>query len=173
MAVVGGPHSLEYYKLFHGESKFERIATKVWQQGDDAIYSIPRRSRSLAHILSHQPADVRAYVADLEDPSLPEASFIWRNRHAAIIHGTFNRDQLLSVQVSYHPGWRATVDGQPRPLTRDQLGLILVEPRCSGPCTIELKYHLSAEAVALRLASLATLLLLALFTLRAIYNTRS
>ena len=160
MAVVGGPHSLEYFKLFHGPTKFDRIATKIWQQGDDAIYSIPRRSRSLAHILPQEALDVFGYVAALENPAIPAASFTWNNRHSATVHGNFESGQLLSLQISYHPGWRATVNGEARRLYPDNLGQIVVEPRCSGPCAVELRFRLSPEAVALRIASLFTLLCL-------------
>ncbi|MCL6507968.1 MAG: hypothetical protein K6T59_13185, partial [Bryobacteraceae bacterium] len=49
-------------------------------------------------------------------------------------------DQILSVQISYHPGWRAIAGGRPVRLYGDSLGQIVVEPNCSGECRVELIY---------------------------------
>jgi len=46
----------------------------------------------------------------------------------------------LSVQVSYHPGWHATVAGQPRELYKDGLGLMWLRPAHTGPAEVVLDY---------------------------------
>ena len=48
--------------------------------------------------------------------------------------------QALSVQVSYHPGWHATLAGQPREVKKDGLGLMWLRPGFTGPCEIVLDY---------------------------------
>jgi hypothetical protein len=47
---------------------------------------------------------------------------------------------LLSVQVTWDRGWQARVDGQSRRTWEDKLGQTVVEPRCSGSCTVELHW---------------------------------
>jgi hypothetical protein len=47
---------------------------------------------------------------------------------------------VISVQVSYHPGWHAKVNGQARQIEADGLGLMLIRPQCNGPCDVELDY---------------------------------
>jgi hypothetical protein len=149
---VSGPRSQETFKPFRNPAKFEGLLPVAWREGDDVIYRIPRRSTSLAHVV--RPADLpigqpahgldldplRPYVRALEDASLPPAEFVWRNRHAAVISALVHADQVLSVHINYHPGWSATVHGQPRRLHPDHLGQIVVDPQCDGSCTVELQY---------------------------------
>lgn len=56
-------------------------------------------------------------------------------------------EQILSVQISYHSGWRAFVNSQPRRLYGDNLGQIAIEPRCVGPCTVEISYDEGMERI--------------------------
>lgn len=163
--MTGGPNSRETYKPFRNARKFDGIFKEVWRDGDDAIYEIPTRSASLAHVI--RPEDLPArkpaggldieplgpYLAALENPDLPQAEFRWRSRHEAVITADMRKGQLLSVQITYHPGWRATVGGQPRRLYADNLGQIAVEPGCEGPCTVELVYDGGLEMRLLRLLS--------------------
>jgi len=163
--MTGGPNSRETYKPFRTARKFDGIFKEVWRDGDDAIYEIPTRSASLAHVV--RPDDLparrptggldieplRPYLAALENPDLPPAEFRWRSRHEAVINADMRKGQLLSVQITYHPGWRATVGGQPRRLYADNLGQIAVEPGCEGPCTVELVYDGGLEMRVARIVS--------------------
>lgn len=149
---VSGPHSQEAFKPFRNPAKFDGLLPVVWREGDDVIYRIPRRSASLAHVVRpadlpvRQPANgidldpLRPYVRALEDRSLPTAEFVWRNRHSAVLSATMRTGQVLSVQINYHPGWSAAVNGRQRRLCSDHLGQIVVDPECDGPCTVELRY---------------------------------
>ncbi len=155
--AVSGPRSQETFKPFRNPAKFEGLLPVLWRDGDDVIYRVPRRSTSLAHVLlpaalpTRQPSHgldldpVRPYVRALEDAALPPAEFVWRSRHSAVISSAMNRSQVLSVQVNYHPGWSATVNGQRRPLYSDRLGQIVIDPQCAGPCSVELLYDGGAE----------------------------
>jgi hypothetical protein len=179
--AVGGPASGEHYKPFVNPRKFEGVLAELWRDGDDRIYRVPRRSESLAHVvrrgdLVDRPPlhgldvdQVRRYVAALEDPTLPTARMDWASRHSARIRAELRRDQLLAVQVTYHPGWRAEVNGARRPVRSDKIGLMAVEPQCEGPCEIDLIYDGGTEMRAARtacLASLAGCLTWALFSRR-------
>jgi hypothetical protein len=75
---------------------------------------------------------------------------------------------VVSVQISYHPGWRARANGQTVPLLRDALGLIWLAPACQGPCELELDYDGGWELRLSRYISSATVaLLLALIVIAA------
>jgi hypothetical protein len=168
--MTGGPRSREFFKDFRNPAKFEGRFKEVWRDGDDAIYQIPWRSASLAHVVRPQdlvPREIvgaldveplRPYVAALDDPSLPVATFAWRNRHRATITANLDSGQVISVQISYHPGWHATVGGQKRRLIRDHLSQIEIEPECQGPCTVELTYDGGLEMLLARIASWSALL---------------
>jgi hypothetical protein len=44
------------------------------------------------------------------------------------------------VQVTYHPGWHATVAGKPQKVFKDGLGLMWLHPDCNGACEVVLDY---------------------------------
>ena len=164
--AVGGPRSGEHYKPFVNPGKFAGLLPEIYHDGDDRIYAVPSRGGSLAHVVRPEElvstppvhgldvAQIRRYVAALEEP----AAMTWTSRHSARIEADMRRDQVLSVQVNYHPGWRAIVNGVPRSVGSDKLGLIVVAPECEGRCTIDLIYDGGSEMQAARAASLAGLL---------------
>jgi hypothetical protein len=151
--AVSGPRGRDYYKAFRNPHKFNGLLPELRRDGDDVIYRVPRRSASLAHVVrvTDLPArapihgldidPVRAYVAALENPAYPEARFEWRDNHSAVIFADMEKDQVLSIQVSYHPGWKATVNGQSRRVFADKLGQMVIEPQCQGPCKVEVRYE--------------------------------
>ena len=163
-AVVSGPQTRDAYHDYRDAAKFHGVLPELWREGDDAIYAVPRRSASLAHVIPRQVVvrrepynleDVDAilgYHAALEDPHLPAAQFVWHGTHEAAIEAVMDKDHVLSVQVSYHPGWRATVDGRRAPITADALGLMAIDPRCSGPCAVHLLYDGGTEMLLAKLA---------------------
>jgi hypothetical protein len=102
-------------------------------------------------------APLKKYVAALDDPALPPAAFQWQGRNRIHISTTASRGQAISVQVSYHPGWHATVAGRDCPLKPDALGLIWLTPECSGPCEVQLDYSGGWELRLSRLMSYAAL----------------
>ena len=163
--ITGGPRSREFYKDFRNPRKFEGLFKEVWRDGDDAIWEVPWRSPSLAHamrpsdLVAHEPRSgidvdpLRPYVAALDNPEFPSAEFAWRNRHQAAITGGLHRDQVVSVQMSYHPGWHASVDGRPRRVFRDHLGQLAIAPECDGPCRVEIAFDGGVEMQVTRLVS--------------------
>ena len=132
--AVSGPKSREAYRDYRNPRKFDGLLPEAWRDGDDVIYRVPRRSAGLAHVVrrgdlaARQPVNgidiepVRPYVAALEDASLPLATMTWRSRHEAVISARMEKAEILSVQISYHPGWKASVGGQPRRVYGDNLG---------------------------------------------------
>jgi hypothetical protein len=85
------------------------------------------------------------YLAALDNPEYPAAEFHWRSPSDAMVTAPLKPDQVLSVQISWDQGWTAYSGGHRVPAWGDKLGQMVVEPRCSGACTIELKYDGGAE----------------------------
>jgi hypothetical protein len=168
---VDGPKSTETYKPFRSQFKFEGLLPVLWRDGDDVIYDIPSRFRSLAHviprsaIIARAPVNgidvgpLRGYVAAIEDPETPLAQFQWTSRHSAHISTFMDGGQVLSLQVSYDPGWHATVDGGRKAILRDKIGQMVVDTGCHGKCEVEMVYDGGREATLVAGAQLLGLFL--------------
>ena len=166
---VPGRHSAEYYKPFANPSKFEGVLPVLWREDDDTIYGVPARSSSLAHVVPedavvrHAPVngldtgELERYVKALDDPALPDAPLMWRSRHSADIQAQIPPGHAVSVQVTYHPGWRASVNGVEQSVKKDGLGFLLMEPACQGRCDITLAYDGGLEWRITCLASLVAM----------------
>jgi hypothetical protein len=166
---VSGPSSPEYWKPFAHPNKFEGALPVLWREDDTTIYGVPLASASLAHamraesVVRHKPvsgADVeelRRYVAALDDPA--SAAFLeWRGPNRAAIRARLRADQSIATQITYDPGWRATVNGAPREAYRDGIGFLVVRANCAGECEVDLNYDGGLEARLCRAASLGALL---------------
>ena len=150
--AVSGPKSQEYWKPFAQSTKFDGLLPVLWSEGDVTIYGVPQRTASLAHVVPEAslvsqapkaPGDtdeMEKYVSALNDASLPAAEFRWVGTNRIKIRTTADRQQALSVQVSYHPGWHATANHRKVDVRRDGLGLMWFTPECSGLCEIQLDY---------------------------------
>jgi hypothetical protein len=162
---VSGPHGREHYKAVANSRKFEGLLPVLWREGDDTIYGIPQRSDSLAHVIPASAVvtrvpihgvdvePLRPYVAALDDASLPPAGMRWDNFSSGRIQTELRPGQVVSVQITYHPGWQAHVNGVRQPVVRDGLGMMVVKPECTGACTIDLSFDGGAEYKAVRVAS--------------------
>jgi len=170
--AVSGPKSPEFWKPLAYPGQFEGVLPVLWRADDTTIYRIPQRTSSLAHVLPETavvkripagPNDTQAmelYVAALEDAALPEADVQWEGHNRIRIRAEAFAGQVISIQISYHPGWHATVAGQSRRLNRDGLGLMWLEPGCNGRCEVELNYDGGWELRICRYVSFATLIVI-------------
>ena len=111
--------------------------------------------------------EVRKYVAALENPAYPLAEFMWLNPHQARVVAELSEGQVLSVQISHHVGWHASVGGQPRRVYADGLGLMVIEPECGGHCVVELSYDGGLEMTVAKIVGYLTILLGIGWVLRA------
>ena len=164
---VPGPHSDEVYKPFADPRKFEGLLPVLWREGDDTVYGVPARSDSLAHVMAAgdlvrdppvnglDTAQLEKYVAALDAPAYPEAKWRWTSRHSAVIDATVAPGQVISTQVTYTPGWRASG----AEVSQDGLGLVVLKPTCQGPCEIALTYDGGLEWRITCFFSLAAMLL--------------
>ncbi len=167
---VSGPNGSDHYNVLANPKKFEGRLPVLWRQGDDTIYRIPQRSASLAHVIPAGAVARRVpihgldtdpvlpYIAALDDPSLPLAEAHWHNFHSLSIRTNVQRGQVVSAQITYHPGWHASVNGRAQKTFRDGIGLLVIEPDCQGPCTIDLVYDGGAERKVTRMLSIAVTL---------------
>lgn len=140
--AVAAAGSAEYWKPFSDPGKFDALPS-IWSESSVTIRRVPARSTSLAYVLpesamvKHPPknpedsAEAARYVAALEDPSLPLATFAWDGRERMRIRATHARGEVISVQEGYNPGWRATVYGQRREVFQDGLGLMWLRTECA------------------------------------------
>jgi hypothetical protein len=132
--------------------KFEGVLEPLWRDGGDVLYRVGRPHASLARVVPRDDfvartpvnaADVeplKRYVAALDDPAMPEARVTWRNAHTGRIVTELGAGQAVSLQVAWHRGWHATVEGKAIPIARDGLGLMTIDPQRSGPCVIDVSY---------------------------------
>ena len=160
---VGGPRSREPFKPFQYPDVFANTFPEAMRDGDDAVYWVPGRNPSLAWVIPRQNlvrdqpihgrdmAETRVYVQSLTTP----ANFHWTSRHSAEIQATLQPEQLISVQVTFHPGWRAMANGKPCRVSGDGLGQIVLEPHCTGACSVELIYDGGWEMKAAKVVSAA------------------
>ena len=167
-AIVGGDaQSREIYHPYAHPGKLHSLPV-LWRDETEVIYAVPRGSNSRAHavhaadLVTDTPAAYnlvaeRTYLAALEDPALPPADFRWTGTGAARITGNLRPEHLLSVQVTFDKGWRASVNGAPRRIWGDKLGQIVVEPRCDGACVVDLVYDGGTEMKLARAASVLAL----------------
>jgi hypothetical protein len=161
--IGGGKDSAEFY---HPISHAEKLSglNALWRDGGDAVYDLPRRSRSLAHVMRSADIVTRPlslygwsvldpYLAAVESPEFPAANLRWRSAGDALITAPMQPDQVLSVQISWDPGWSVYSAGRLVPFWSDKLGQMVVEPHCKGLCTIELKFDGSADVRIARVLS--------------------
>ena len=176
--TVSGPKSTEFWKPYTDPKKFAGLPV-LWSENDTTIYRVPQRNSSLAHVMpagalpqqataQTLPVDqLKKYVAALDDPAMPTADLRWETFRRLRIRTTAQRDQVISVQTSYHPGWHARANGHDANVGRDGLGFIVIQPQCAGDCEIEMTYDGGWEYRICRLLSLFTLAgLLGWFLLR-------
>ncbi len=149
--AVTGPNSGEFFKPYVRPEAFQNALPVLWRDGDSVIYKVPSTSVSLAHVLApgelvtRQPTqgldtgELAVYVEALERPGA-EAEFQWINPHQARVRAAVQKGQLISLQISYDPAWRATVAGVTQPVRGDALGLMVIQPACGGACDIDLVF---------------------------------
>lgn len=170
---ISGPGSTEVYKDFRNPKEFDGILQPLWRDRGDVLYRVGT-STSLARVVSpgdlvtRSPATgidvepLRAYVTALENPSYPAAPFEWTSLHSARIKTALPPNSVVSVQVSWSPGWHAHWNGRALRVFKDGLGFMYLAPGTVGPTTISMDYDGGTEMIAARWISLVTLVLLGL-----------
>jgi hypothetical protein len=150
-------NSTEVYHDVRHPYKFDGLLPLRWRDAGDFVYEVPMPSHSLAHAVYGDELVARApvngldvqplsrYVRALEDPARPALTSVWVNTTELDVKGAVAANQLISVQVSYHPGWRATANGRAAKITRDGLGFMAIDAGCTGPCVVRLAFTGGSE----------------------------
>ena len=167
--VVPGRESPEFWKPFEEPVQFEELFPLLWRQRDTSIYSVPRTYRSLVSFVPedrtvrHRPVsffqldEIRKYV-DAEEAPESRATWQWLTNNSGVVRGDVPRGFMVSLHITYHPGWKAFVKDEPAPVLADGLEQMLVLPNCMGPCEIKLTYDGGLEARLTRLTSAFTVI---------------
>jgi hypothetical protein len=174
--VTQGPASANPQSPVTNPKRFDALLPVLKRNPSYSIYRVPQQSTSLAHVIpaaavvTRRPIHgmdldpARAYVSALEDPSLPIASLTWKNPGQARISASITSGQVVSLQETYDPGWRAQVDGRPVNIHPDQLGMIVIEPNCTGDCSVDVEFTGGTERrICTIIGWLVAILLLAAF----------
>ena len=181
--TVSGPKSEEFWKPYTNPAKFEGLLPVLWRQDDVAIYGVPQRSASLAHvvpesaIVSRVPdragdaGPLQPYANALNNANAPLAALTWEGRNRVRIAVPPAPGQVLSIQINHHPGWHATVAGVSREILRDGLGLMWLRPACNGACEVILEYDGGWELRLCRWLSAVVLLGLLAMAVRGALRT--
>ena len=170
LAIVDRAH------FFTSPSRFAAAGKLVWSEGTESLYAVPRRSRSLAHVMplaalipatDMRVQHVQRYVAALESDRFPEATFRWLSTHSAQIRAKLAAGQVISVQVTHDPGWRAWGNGIEQRIRKDGMGFMSIQPACRD-CDIRLEFTESQERSVCNLIACACAASLALVAAWAI-----
>jgi hypothetical protein len=164
---VTGPRSSEYFKPYWKPWKFDGVLREMWRDGDNAVYEVPRRSRSLAHVIPaaavvKTPPEnglitgpMEPLIGALDDPANAPASFRWLNRHEAVVEATLREGDVVFVQISHDPGWRVFEGNVERAAKPDALGLMVIDPGHAGPVKLRLIYDGGPERPLVQVISAA------------------
>jgi hypothetical protein len=175
--AIPGPKSPEFWKAIANPQLFDGCKT-LWREEDTRICEVPGSSGALAHVIprdalvGREPrdwrdnGDVKRLNAAL-DTAAP-AELQWQGTDAAVVRANVRPSQVLTIHMTHHPGWSATVNGRSTAVHRDALGLLWVAPDCNGPCEVRLTYRGGWELTICRWISAATLLLILYLTLRRV-----
>ncbi len=163
--AVAGKNSRDAYRDYSDPGKFSGVIPERWRDGDDVIYEIPGDG-SLVHVV---PTDALITTGPLDWPAInrfaaaidhsPLTTAKWDGTDRASISTRLASADVLSVQISWDPGWRASVNGADLPIGRDKLGLMVLRPSCENGCTIDLAYTGGTEARVAEVVFTAALLL--------------
>lgn len=168
--AIGGPRSREAYRDFAFPDRFAGRLPLLWSSGDDFIYGVPERVAGLARVVRLKDvvrdppangidvAEIRPFVAALDDSTLPAASWRWNDTDSASAYAVTTPDEVFAISLNYDPGWKATAAGKPVTVRPDGLGFIVVEPHCAGPCTVELHWSPGMEPWVVAFASALALI---------------
>ena len=164
--AVAGPRSSEPYHAMAHPWKFEGKLPELWRNAtDDVIYRVPQRSASLAHVVTPAElvltppvngidiAPLARYIQAIEDPERPEARLRWLSNHEARIVAPVKPGELISVQIAFDKDWDARVAGARCRTRADALGLLVIDPRCTGTCDVHLIYTGGLEMLLMRIWS--------------------
>lgn len=106
------------------------------QLADGSVYPTLRKPKTAID----QPA-IRAYADWVDRNSRPVDAFEWLDNGRARIRVDPSAGEIVSVQVTYDRGWRASDGRKQLKIRRDVLDNLVIEPAAAGPQEIVLEYR--------------------------------
>lgn len=146
--VVNLPHSRDAFKDYRNPYKFQDLLEPVYDKRGDIIYKVPLKSESLAQVVDEKklkelkkPYNAIDKVAlaeyvDWVDEKAKNADFAWLSNQEFKVKANTSKDEIISVQITYDPGWKIK-KGKGK-IEKDTLGLLLIKPAQEG----EMEFHL-------------------------------
>jgi hypothetical protein len=142
--VVAGqqPGSGDAYKIWPRGAELQLSMRKVWQApgSHDFVLQTGLKNVRWAHVVPAKSVPTRTprngidleplvpYVAALDSEPAEIASMSWSQTNRARIQAQVKPGEVISVQTTYHPGWRATTSNIELAVGKDALGHILLDP---------------------------------------------
>ena len=145
--IVHDKKSTEVYHDWAKPEKFEGILTAVYDDhAGNRIYRVPRRDEALARVVDAarirgiratgqtyeakelDQASVARYVEAVERGPAPALELRRISTDEMGIRTRLEPGQLLLVQETYDPAWRAYSGGRSIPIESDPLGFLLLDP---------------------------------------------
>lgn len=154
--VFNKPQSREVFHDFNNPEKFEGLLEEVYNNKGDTIYRIPLNNASLAQVVDleklgglKEPRNAVDYQAienyvQVIDTQAKAASFEWQGNEKALVEAELNPGEALSLQITYHAGWRAYNNGRRIPIEKDVLGFMVINPG-PGQHVITLRHSLTLD----------------------------
>ena len=141
VVVVPQPQSEEIFHEFAAPQKFQGRLDVLHDDGRGAIvYRVPRRFPAHARVVDARiaalppipvsdddRAQLAAYVAFVENGPDRAVEMQWEGVEAIRLRAGLHAGELLLVEESYDPLWRAWAGGRPLPIRKDAAGFMLVE----------------------------------------------
>jgi hypothetical protein len=138
--IVHDKTSKEVYHDWPKPDRFEGKLEKIYNNEGDRIYRVPRRFEQLARVVDAAqiraiaPSDslldyglVRKYVDAVEHGPNSLVSLERRDTDEMRLDAQLQPGQLLLVQETYDPAWKAYVNGAAVPIARDAMHFLLID----------------------------------------------
>ena len=177
--VVNGKDSKEMYHDFQHPDKFAgKLPVLYDNHQGDVIYAVERRFPGIARVVDRARLEalpafgrepdldrLRAYTAVLEEGPDAPATVTWQSSDSFRVHATLQPGQVLLLQESWDPAWRAATGGREVPVARDPMGFMTAAAP-SGEQDIAFTFTLPFENAAGRVITLAAFAVLAALCFR-------
>jgi hypothetical protein len=136
--VVNARDSKEMYHEFQHPEKFAgKLPVLFDNHQGDVIYGVPRRFPGIARVVDRARLEaispfgrdpdierLRAYAAVVEQGPDSPATVAWQSSDSFHAHATLQAGQVLLLQESWDPAWRAWSGRREVPVERDPMGFM-------------------------------------------------
>jgi hypothetical protein len=153
--AVHGQRSREHWKDYAaGQLPFSQLFEQVWREEDDTIYRVPfpgyshliRDSERVLYPPTNRGLEyLGPFIAALHDTARPRLQEHWNGPGSLSLAGTIPADMLVSVMISYDPGWYATQGGKQIPIEKDGAGYMILRAEPAAHSEINLRYGGSSQ----------------------------